>query len=631
MTQPDKTPPQATRPEQTQQTAAHNTTASSPPFVQALTQPHTPPVPWYLARMPVVGERLGDFELLEELGTGAFARVYLARQISLNRLVALKVTRTQGREAQTLARLEHPFIVAIHSEATDPERELHLLCMQFVPGTTLERVLKLWHTRPLEHRNGQTFLQCLDACSRHEAPLDLAALREREELATFDGVQLVCWLGARLAEALAHAHQCGVLHRDVKPANVLLNRYGRPFLADFNVSHRSEESSDRIGGTLPYMAPEHLQAFAHPGGAPVDHRADLFSLGVLLYQVFTGHLPFLSSNEKTREMIDALMTDRQAGAPPLSVHRAAPASLERILAKCLAGTPEARYANAAELAQDLTGCLELRSVQKSLPDPRPLTRWALQAPFGFVALAIPMPHILATGVNITYNATRLELSDEQLLWFPLLVLIYNSLAYPILLGIFLRKVWLVYLCWREVQRGHSPPDVLQRRREALQLPAWLAGLSAVGWLPGGFVFPLALWLLAPPVQPLLAAQFLVSFTLSGLIAITYSAGLMELLVVRVLYPCLFVETREFHTTARSELRHVSGRLAMLQFFAVLIPIAGVTLMLSVGPEHSAATHEQAFRLLVIATLAAGMVGLGLAVYLAAEIRETVGRLTGQPR
>jgi hypothetical protein len=106
---------------------------------------------------------------------------------------------------------------------------------------------------------------------------------------------------------------------------------------------------------------------------------------------------------------------------------------------------------------------------------------------------------------------------------------------------------------------------------------------------------------------------------------------MELLVVRVLYPSLFVETREFQTTARSELRHVSGRLAMLQFFAVLIPIAGVTLMLSVGPEHSAATHEQAFRLLVIATLAAGMVGLGLAVYLAAEIRETVGRLTGQPR
>ncbi|MFQ3651705.1 MAG: serine/threonine-protein kinase, partial [Gemmataceae bacterium] len=478
---------EAGQPEPSRQTASIATTAGSPPFVEPLTQPHAPPVPWRLAQMPAVGERLNDFELLEELGQGAFARVYLARQLSLNRPVALKVTRIQGREAQTLARLEHPSIVAIHSEATDPQRHLHLLCMQFVPGCTLEAVLKSWHQLPSEQSTGRTFLESLDACSRHEIPFDPAALRDREELAAFDAVQTVCWLGARLAEALAHAHQSGVLHRDIKPANVLLNRYGRPLLADFNVSHHCEESSDRIGGTLSYMAPEHLQAFARPGEVQVDHRADIYSLGVVLYQLFTGNLPFSPTKLKNQDSLESLIQARHAGAPPLSTYRPAPASLERILARCLASDPDTRYAQAADLAQDLASCQELCRVQANMPAHRPLTRWALASPFGFVAVAIPLPHLLATGVNITYNRTRLELTDEQLLWFPLLVLVYNSLAYPILLGIFLRKVWLVYRCWCEVQAGRAPEDTVQRRRQALHLPGWLAGLSTLGWLPGGVV------------------------------------------------------------------------------------------------------------------------------------------------
>jgi serine/threonine protein kinase len=618
------------QPEITRDASSLDTTAGAPPFIESVGHPRTPSVPWHLVGMPIEGDRLDDFEILERLGSGAFACVFLARHLSLRRLVALKITRTQGREAQTLARLEHPHIVAIYSETSDASRDLHVLCMQFVPGTTLERVMQRWQEFPLELRHGQSFLECLERCSRHEVPLDLAALRDRERLATLDGVETVCWLGARLAEALAHAHQSGVLHRDVKPANVLINRYGRPLLADFNVSHRSDENTDTIGGTVAYMAPEHLEAFLHPESVRVDHRADLFSLGVVLFELYTGKLPFVAQRGAERGDWNPLIEQRRAGAEPLSTYRPAPASLERILARCLAADPAGRPAHAAELAQELDSCLELNRVRGSLPEPRPLTRWALSAPFWFVVLAIPLPHLLATVVNIAYNATRLQLSDPQLEWFPLLVVVYNSLAYPILLGIFLRKVWLVHRTWRAVQHGLAPADVPQRRREALQLPGWLAGLSALGWLPGGLLFPLVLSVVAPPVPPLLFAQFLVSFTLSGLIAITYSAGLMELLVVRVLYPSLFVETRDLHRLARSELRHVSGRLAMLQFLAMLIPAAGASLMLGVGPEHSTASSYQAFRILVTATLAAGMVGLGLAVYLAAEVRETVGRLTGQP-
>lgn len=620
-----------TQPDVTKEMSSLQTTAAAPPFVAAVAQPQARGPAPHLAGMPVVGDRLGDFEIVDLLGSGAFASVFLARQISLNRLVALKVTRTQGREAQTLARLEHPHIVAVYSEANDTSRDLHLLCMQFIPGTTLEQLMQRWHALPLESRNGRSFLEIVDTGTRHEAPLDLAALRDREHLASLDGIETVCWIGTRLAEALAHAHESGVLHRDVKPANVLINRYGRPLLADFNVSHRSDDHTDAIGGTVAYMAPEHLEAFLQSGKASVDQRADLFSLGVVLYELLTGQLPFPTVRTTPREELARLVEELRQPVAPLSAHRPVPASLERVMARCLAGDPETRYTHAAELAQDLDSCLELSQVRGNLPEPRPLTRWALASPFEFVVLAIPLPHLLGTVVNITYNSTRLQLSDEQIVWFPLLVVVYNLLAYPLLLGIFLRKVWLVHRTWRAVNQGQAPADVVQRRRQALTLPAWLAGLSALGWLPGGILFPIALSLLAPPVPPLLFAQFLVSFTLSGLIAITYSATLMELLVVRVLYPSLFVETRNLQTVARSELRHVSGRLAMLQFLAVLIPATGAILMLGVGPEHSTASSYQAFRILVTATLAAGMVGLGLAVYLAAEIRETVGRLTGQPR
>jgi serine/threonine protein kinase len=185
---------------------------------------------------PEPGGQFGDFEILSLLGEGAFAKVYLARQISLGRQVALKVSANQGTEARTLAILEHDHIVRVFSEVVDPTHNLRLLCMQYVPGTTLQCLIEEFCRRDPRAWSGRALVEIIDRQSRQPAIFDPAALRDREVLHGADFIEAVCWIGARLAEALAHAHGQGVLHRDIKPANILVSRYGRPMLVDFNVA-----------------------------------------------------------------------------------------------------------------------------------------------------------------------------------------------------------------------------------------------------------------------------------------------------------------------------------------------------------------------------------------------------------
>ncbi len=245
---------------------------------------------------PKVGEMLGGFRLVSELGRGALGRVFLATEPALaDRPVVLKATPCDNFEHLSLARLQHTYIVPLYAVYDSPERRLRVRCMPFLGGTTLERLLILLRDQPCSRRMGQTLLQALDAVQScylwRPAVRELGAFSEslRAQLARESYVEAVCRIGASLADALAFAHERGLVHLDLKPSNILITADAQPMLLDFNLSQEPLPAGavklDRFGGTRGYMPPEQQAAFDAVGdGRPlpmaVDGRADIYALAL---------------------------------------------------------------------------------------------------------------------------------------------------------------------------------------------------------------------------------------------------------------------------------------------------------------------------------------------------------------
>ncbi len=317
------------------------------------TAPH-PPEPEAGWTFPESGQTLAGFRLIEELGRGSFARVFRAEELRLaDRPVVLKISRLGTREPQTLARLQHTHIVPVHSYRTDPARGLHLLCMPYFGRLTLARVLA--EPAVAAARSGAALVAALD---RLQVVDDRPQSAARNALARRTYPRAIAWWGARLAEALQHAHQRGVLHRDIKPSNVLVTEDGLPMLLDFNLAHDPSDlsaRSERIGGTLVYMAPEHLEALIEHKAGQIDHRADLYSLGLVLLEAIG--FPPIGQTSETPTAAGApfrYLEDRRSGPPAIREGvRSIPAAFEAVLRRCLAPDPAQRYDTAAELAVDL--------------------------------------------------------------------------------------------------------------------------------------------------------------------------------------------------------------------------------------------------------------------------------------
>jgi serine/threonine protein kinase len=320
--------------------------------------------------MPEVGQTIAGFTLVEELGRGAFARVFLAEERQLaDRPVALKVARGGSGEPQTLARLQHTHIVPIYSYRTDPATGLHLLCMPYFGRVTLARLLA--EERVKTARGGAEVLRALAQLDPKTTPTAAPPPR----FAELPYARAIAWWGARLAEALQHAHDRGVLHRDIKPSNVLITPDGLPMLLDFNLAQVQRGEVGALGGTYAYMAPEHLEALADGDPGRVDARADIYALGVVLFEAM-GTRPFADAPPAgpSRGLVDALhraAAERRAGAPRLRVpHPETPAPYEAVVRRCLAPDPADRYPTAGALAADLQAVADdgpLRLARESLP------------------------------------------------------------------------------------------------------------------------------------------------------------------------------------------------------------------------------------------------------------------------
>ena len=611
-------------------------TGFAPPFREPLEKP-----PDIVSLKPCVlpepGQRIGDFAILEVLGEGSFGKVYLARQLSLERLVALKVTALRGREAHVLASLEHDHIVHVLSEVVDPEQNLRLLCMQYVPGTTLARIIEALSRRPRTTWNGRAILEIIDGLSLHPTPFHPAALRDCELLLEADFVQAVCWIGARLAEALDYAHARGIRHRDIKPANILMNQFGRPLLADFNLSHNVHQigqgKTTRLGGTLGYMAPEHLDAFDPEGNTPwtaVDQRSDIFSLGVVLYELLTGRRPFREVAEETGASFRRFSEARREILPSaVEDWPDTPGGLDHVLRRCLDPEPERRYQSAGELAKALEGCREQQRIERELPRPGLITSAALRQPFLLLVLLGVLPHFLGSLVNAVYNLLQVinSLTPQQQTTFVSLLIVYNVVAYTLCLGVMYRLVVPDFRALGELSRGEvaAGPWIPALRRRILALPTRAVIVSCLGWLPGGLLYPLGIHLWAGPLDLAVYAHFILSLTVSGLIALTYSYFGVQFMVLRVLYPWLWTETEDRRSTAREELAPVRSRLRRFQFLAGVIPLSAAVLLVDAGPRI---TGFQTFRLLTLSLIALSLAGFVLAISVSNMLTQTLAVLSG---
>ncbi|MBI3932725.1 MAG: protein kinase [Acidobacteria bacterium] len=285
---------------------------------------------------PLVGQVLSHYEILERLGAGGMGVLYRARDTRLDRTIALKLLRPEMlgdaerrrrfiQEARAASALNHPGIVTVHEIDHDPATDTDFIAMELVEGQSLERRL-----------------------ARSALPLP-------------EGLRLAC----DIAEALAAAHAAGIVHRDVKPANVMVTRSDRIKVLDFGLAKqtltgppRADEASGAtvttaprtvegvILGTPAYMSPEQAQ------GHPVDVRSDVFSLGVVLYEMLAGRRPF--AGESHVAVLGAILHEN----PPLlrQLRREVPADLERVVERCLRKDPARRYDTALALRDDLLAC-----------------------------------------------------------------------------------------------------------------------------------------------------------------------------------------------------------------------------------------------------------------------------------
>jgi serine/threonine protein kinase len=270
-------------------------------------------------RTPHAGSRiLGDFRINREIGRGGMGVVYEAEQLSLRRTVALKVLPAHltlqpsaidrfRREAETAAKLKHPSIVQVHAVGSDAGT--HFFAMEFVQGSPLEKVIERLKGKPFETLDGETVRAAVvqeahhpQATSRVDSP---SSPPPPSSLWRRGFVDTVVDLVARVADALEHAHRVGVIHRDVKPSNILVREDGTPVLTDFGLAREqglpAMTATGEFAGTPYYVSPE--QAMAQR--VHVDHRTDVYSLGVTLYELLARRRPFegKTSQEVFRQII----------------------------------------------------------------------------------------------------------------------------------------------------------------------------------------------------------------------------------------------------------------------------------------------------------------------------------------
>jgi serine/threonine protein kinase len=405
----------------------------------------------------LIGQTLGQYKIIEQIGEGGMATVFRAYQPGLNREVAVKVlppyvakkpgfTDRFMREAQAIGNLNHPNILPVHDSGQD--KEYSYIVMRYVPNA-----------RTLAH---------------------LMA----EKLAPEKIVQLI----SQIAAALDHAHQAGIIHRDIKPSNILMDG-DWVLLSDFGLAKMVEMSSELTGtgvgvGTPSYMSPEQAK------GEKLDHRTDIYSLGIILFEMLTGQIP----HKAETPLATVIKRINEPLPRPRSLNPDMPEAVEQILLKALATNPADRFSSAGEMASALrlafagepTRFATARTEADSLVAPRPHSRqqanaWdRLAEPAQMAAPVSPSPQPVEfvimgllglvslcafSGIFLSFT-TNSETGQS------------NAALAPACIGLAIAGITSAGMLWLRNRRQSASAWL------ALGLVAWFVGLNILGW--GGF-------------------------------------------------------------------------------------------------------------------------------------------------
>lgn len=361
--------------------------------------------------LPAVGQSLCGFQIVGELGRGSFGRVYLASETGLaNRRVVIKVSSQFPGEAELLSKLQHKNIVPVYS--LHHYESLHVVCMPLLGTATLGGLLQAieqsgqtppsalalidtirncasqtWPTPTTPHLQLNTLVDSTGNSSAIQ-PLGLDSVALEKLRKRFTGQSYahgVVWIVAQLAEGLAHAHERNIVHRDIKPANILLADDGLPMLLDFNLSFESTPVAVRpevFGGTPRYMSPEQLQEVLTEKPSS-DHRSDIYSLGLIMFELLTLRSPFADRKGINRDVLKGMYEDRQIDPiinnnPGVGIT----SGVVAIVRKALHFSVDQRYQSAQEMLVDLQCELQhqpLRVAQGELWKDR-IRKWNLRHP-----------------------------------------------------------------------------------------------------------------------------------------------------------------------------------------------------------------------------------------------------------
>ncbi len=374
------------------------------------------PISQQTKQQPVaVARRLGDFEIGREIGRGGMGVVYEARQISLERQVALKVLPFAAmwdqkqiarfrNEALAAAQLHHPNIVPVF--AVGQERGVHFYAMQLIEGQSLDQVVCELHQ---EGDGGQAKPQAMASTvlghtteTTKKSSADFSAQHSHDRSGY---CRAIAKLGQQAAEALHHAHEYGVVHRDIKPSNLMVDSSAKLWVADFGLARIQNSPgvtmTGDVVGTLRYMSPEQA-AGQH---ALVDTRTDIYGLGATLYELLTLQPAFPGEDRH------AVLRDIEAKEPmpPRTINSAIPVDLETIVLQAMSKSRDSRYPTAEAFAEDLQRFLDGKPTQARRPTVVDRTAKWVRRHRNMVGLAAGFLMLLTLGSTVA----ALKIANEQ--------------------------------------------------------------------------------------------------------------------------------------------------------------------------------------------------------------------------